>query len=62
MCVTSFLLILWELWACIFVEHENPPFIFEPNDLKESDEAVWNQRKLYNENILKANQTNNIAF
>lgn len=58
LCVISIILILYELYACTFAEHQNPQFIFEPNDLKQSDEAVWNQRKIYNENLMKRNRIN----
>lgn len=58
MCLISLLLVIYELYVCIFAEHENPDFIFEKNDLTISDDIVWNQRKLYNENLIKKNKIN----
>ncbi len=48
MCVMSLILVFYELYVCIFAEHENPEFIFHKNNLTISDDLVWNQRKLYN--------------
>lgn len=43
-------MIIYELYSCTCGHHEEPNFLYKPNDLKEPYDEVWSKRKEYNIN------------
>lgn len=55
MLVISILLIIYELYSCTCGHHEEPSYLYEPNNLDDHANEVWQKRKDYFENISKNN-------
>ena len=43
-CIIAVLMIIYELYACSWGHHEEPGFLYKPNDLNDHHNQVWEKR------------------
>ena len=46
-CLISLAMIIYEIYSCTWGHHEEPNFLYHPNDLQLHSNEVWNKRKEY---------------